>query len=656
MHTTDSRNRPGVPGAGRTLPAALALACLAAAAQAQRSEISYQGQLSQNGAPQAGIFDFEFRLYDQETDGNLTNEPFVGEDVEVVDGLFSLGLGFDKGAFNDGDRYLEIALRPGNETGEFTTLEGRVPFRSVPYSMDADTLDGMHATDFAPANHNHPLAPHVHSDLFAPGNAADPAASVLANGDFELGDSLLFENLARIDVEPDLTHFSWPGVAGVLTAGAGNDLVTLGAGPEASGTDLYVHSQSGGVGQPAGGELLLLSGHGSPVGTGGPGGNIVLNAGWGLGTGPSKGGDIVLIPGAGTPGTEAIVLLDGPTVANHALALEHELLDANGDPGDPGEILASTGTGTDWIEPQPFDTLRAPNGTEVLTVDNAELTTATGDLQVAGDAIVGGGVELANGGRITNPTATRFDFTPGGTQSLRMDLAATAVMTVRPAALEGTFRIETTQTPGAASTDGYDIEMQAGDASGSGSGGEGGDVTLDAGDGFATHDGGTIRLLPGAAQGTGDDGFVLAMGSIGVFRTPSHPIHVGNAASNGNGAHLTAGGMWTNGSDANSKEAFEEVDARDVLGRVLDMPVTTWRYKGEGEDVRHMGPMAQDFRAAFGLGEVDTHIGTVDADGVALAAIKGLHAEMTAQLEAMREENRALRERVAELESQEAAR
>jgi hypothetical protein len=65
-----------------------------------------------------------------------------------------------------------------------------------------------------------------------------------------------------------------------------------------------------------------------------------------------------------------------------------------------------------------------------------------------------------------------------------------------------------------------------------------------------------------------------------------------------------------------------------------------------------MGPMAQDFKAAFGVGESDTGITSVDADGVALAAIKGLNQkleEKEAAIEALRkqvEELIAFRERV----------
>jgi trimeric autotransporter adhesin len=61
--------------------------------------------------------------------------------------------------------------------------------------------------------------------------------------------------------------------------------------------------------------------------------------------------------------------------------------------------------------------------------------------------------------------------------------------------------------------------------------------------------------------------------------------------------------------------------------------------------------MAQDFHAAFGLGDSNRHIGMVDADGVALAAIQGLHSEADERLRALEEENRKLRERLESLEN-----
>ena len=78
-------------------------------------------------------------------------------------------------------------------------------------------------------------------------------------------------------------------------------------------------------------------------------------------------------------------------------------------------------------------------------------------------------------------------------------------------------------------------------------------------------------------------------------------------------------------SDRNKKANFATVSPREVLGRVVSLPIETWNYLSQGPSVRHIGPMAQDFHTAFGVGEDDTHINMVDANGVALAAIQGLY-------------------------------
>ncbi|HZU27274.1 MAG TPA: tail fiber domain-containing protein [Bryobacteraceae bacterium] len=94
-----------------------------------------------------------------------------------------------------------------------------------------------------------------------------------------------------------------------------------------------------------------------------------------------------------------------------------------------------------------------------------------------------------------------------------------------------------------------------------------------------------------------------------------------------NGARLTKGGVWTNNSDRNLKTDFRAVSGAEVLRRLDAMPITNWSYKTEGEGVRHIGPMAQDFAAAFRVGSDDTHITTIDESGVALAAIQQLYRE-----------------------------
>lgn len=104
-------------------------------------------------------------------------------------------------------------------------------------------------------------------------------------------------------------------------------------------------------------------------------------------------------------------------------------------------------------------------------------------------------------------------------------------------------------------------------------------------------------------------------------------------------------------SDRNAKANFEPVDSRDVLKKLSNLQVTTWDYTN-APGVRHIGPMAQDFKAAYNLGEDDKHIATVDADGVLFASVKALHEliqEKDATLASLREENAALKMEMAGL-------
>jgi len=111
------------------------------------------------------------------------------------------------------------------------------------------------------------------------------------------------------------------------------------------------------------------------------------------------------------------------------------------------------------------------------------------------------------------------------------------------------------------------------------------------------------------------------------------------------------GSSWINASDRNLKQGFASVDAQAVLARVIAMPVQTWSYKAQPEQ-KHLGPVAQDFHAAFGLGQDDTSISTVDEGGVALAAIQGLNQklnEKNAEIEALKQSVSELKQMVQTL-------
>ena len=122
------------------------------------------------------------------------------------------------------------------------------------------------------------------------------------------------------------------------------------------------------------------------------------------------------------------------------------------------------------------------------------------------------------------------------------------------------------------------------------------------------------------------------------------------------GVELAAGGSgWSAVSDRNRKENFELMDGEEVLRRLREVEVSSWNYLTQESTIRHAGPMAQDFRAAFGLGESDLLINSIDIDGVNMAAVKGLDARTAAQQERIGElevVNLTQRQRIDSLEAE----
>lgn len=117
-------------------------------------------------------------------------------------------------------------------------------------------------------------------------------------------------------------------------------------------------------------------------------------------------------------------------------------------------------------------------------------------------------------------------------------------------------------------------------------------------------------------------------------------------AANGN---LTIAGSLTEMSDRASKENIRSVNSRDVLAKVIDLPLSTWNYIDTEDEVRHLGPMAQDFFAAFGLNNSPKGISTLDTSGVALAAIQGLNEviqEKDAQIQDLEARLKALEDKL----------
>ena len=174
---------------------------------------------------------------------------------------------------------------------------------------------------------------------------------------------------------------------------------------------------------------------------------------------------------------------------------------------------------------------------------------------------------------------------------------------------------------------------------------------------------GTDSLAAGQfAQAANHHTFVWSDGSAGTSDTGLNSF-VARATggftfytgtNNTTGATLGSGsGSWASLSDRHSKDAIRPVSGRSVLRKLRTLPMHTWSYRAEPGGVRHLGPMAQSFHRRFGLGASGRYITDVDAQGVAMAGVRGLLERVSRQrheIRSQRHQNRAQNRRIATLE------
>ena len=160
---------------------------------------------------------------------------------------------------------------------------------------------------------------------------------------------------------------------------------------------------------------------------------------------------------------------------------------------------------------------------------------------------------------------------------------------------------------------------------------------------------GAINITNGSALKVQIDsdgtGFFASKVGIGVL-TPTEAISVAGGA-------YCDGTNWVNASDRNSKENFTAVDGNELLDQIAQLSITRWNYKGNNQ-AEHIGPTAQDFKAAFGVGADDRSISTIDPSGIALAAIKALNnkmQELNAETTQLEDQAREITQLRAELDT-----
>ncbi len=97
-------------------------------------------------------------------------------------------------------------------------------------------------------------------------------------------------------------------------------------------------------------------------------------------------------------------------------------------------------------------------------------------------------------------------------------------------------------------------------------------------------------------------------------------------------------------SDRNAKEDFEDVNADEILEKLVSLPMTSWKYKGDTNGDRHIGPIAQDFHAMFQLTKDDTTIAPLDTAGVSIVAIQSIYKKMQQKDKAMEKKDELISE------------
>ncbi len=306
-------------------------------------------------------------------------------------------------------------------------------------------------------------------------------------------------------------------------------------------------------------------------------------------------------------------------------------LDSSGFWKDEGGILGTTGPLQFWVNGRPAMEFVPNNGSTNIVAGWAGNTLTGSDQQ---GAIVAGGGGQFDG---ANYADGNFDTVSGGAHNN----AAGDYSTVSGGFENGALALLASVLGGENNTASGSGSVVAGGVGNSASGNE----SFAAGTmAHATQTGafvwGDNSGNPLASNGVN----TVSFGATGGARFVT-------AFSGGNpsaGVSVAAGGgSWSSLSDRDSKRDLAQIDRARLLAKLDRIPITRWSYRSQRPSIRHLGPMAQDFRAAFGLGEDSRHIDTIDSEGVALAAIQGLYR----QNQALERQNQALH---AELDAQDA--
>ncbi|MBP7687888.1 MAG: tail fiber domain-containing protein [Thermoflexales bacterium] len=618
------------------------------------SSFSYQGRLIKNGQPVSDTCNLSLSLWDSSNGGNFLNSNTFNS-IPISNGLFTVQLDYGATTFAGDARWIETAVRCTGDAN-YITLEPRTKLTATPYalySLNSWALNGNSGTagggflgtkdnaaltigvNNAPAIRIYPMS---QSPNLIGGYSGNTFSATLHGQTIAGGGTYFYENR---------TQREWGTVGGGRSNHADGYAATIAGGVDnqatndytvvAGGMHNYATGSSSGIG---GGFYNVAAGYVAYIGGGDLNWAMTQNATLG-------GGYSNTITGGQLIANNTI----GGGVFNYNSGFAATIAGGHGNQAT-GEWTSMGGGGFNTAS----NRSATVSGGEYNSASGTRSTVGGGSHNVAagtGSTIGGGGYNnsgafLGNqtygtastiGGGYANVTSGDAGYgTIAGGQANQ--ITATAGTNLNIATIGGGFNNKISQG-GATIGGGNSNTASAFDST------IGGGINNTVSGNAATVPGGSSNLAQGFASFAA--GYRAKAYNNGCFAwADSNDFDFGCSLNNGFSARATGGvyfvtsidgagnpnagsqliagsSTWSTLSDRNSKANFEQVDSRALVEKLAQIPISTWNYKTQDASIRHIGPMAQDFAAAFAVGEDDKHITTVDADGVSLAAIQGLY-------------------------------
>ena len=602
------------------LPLAVALLNLFAEvdhAHAQSASFTYQGRLDSFGSPVNGLYDFQFSLYPASFGTNNQVDTTVSHlALPVTNGLFSVLLDFPMATatFDGSARWLEIAVRPGLVGSNYTTLSPRQQLTATPYAFRAANLSGTVAAEQIVGtltNVNAATLGGISSAGFWQTNGnlgANPAGGAF---------------IGTVDNQP--LEFKVWGLRAFRLESFGNSPNVIGGHSLNSVSNGCIGATIAG-----GGSVDFPNRIGEVYASvlGGYGNTAFGRASTAMGFHTTARGPYALAAGADTvaSGLSSVALGNATTASgDQSVALGIQTIAG-------GYAASALGNGT------------TASGHSATALGSGSL--ASGDYATAL-----GFVTLASG---------RYSTAMGRQTAAAGDYSFAAGYRAK-ANHDGSFVWADSLGTDFASTEMNQFVVRANNGVGLGTGNPQGSLHVYSANNptvvrvqstgtpgfgrieFVSNPQGDINeWRPGYIQSTDNGGFVGGLafcvngagagnkfGSNEVMRVVNGAVGIGTTTpvSALQVIGTVTATAFNPPSDRNLKENFAPVSPREVLEKVAALPISRWNFIGDVA-TPHVGPMAQDFHAAFRLGTDDRHIATVDADGVALAAIQGLNQKL----------------------------